>query len=218
MVPAESDGYEGTATQPQPDALDAGIRAYRRRIEPIGLNWGATAEERTQPFPCDRYLSDADDACYRAVTIDAPAPVVFRWLCQLKLAPYSYDWIDNWGRRSPQELVPGVENLEVGQPVMLIFRLAEFEPDRHLTVVIERMRRFFGDVALTYLVVPESADRCRLVVKMLVNHPGPRLLRPLVRWIGPLGDLVMMRRQLLNLKRLAEREAARRSTSPGPPA
>ncbi len=218
MVQAESDGYEGTATQPQPDALDAGIRAYRRLIEPIGLNWGATAEERMQPFPCDRYLSDADDACFRAVTIDAPAPVVFRWLCQLRLAPYSYDWIDNWGRRSPQELVPGVENLEVGQLVMLIFRLAEFEPDRHLTVVIERMRPFFGDVVVSYVVVPAGADRCRLVVKLLTKYPGPAAFRPLARSVGPLGDLVMMRRQLLNLKGLAEREAARRSTSPGPPA
>lgn len=189
-----------------------------RTIEPIGLNWGATPEDRQLPFPCDRHLSDADDACYRAVTIDAPAPVVFRWLCQLKLAPYSYDWIDNWGRRSPQELVPGAEDLEVGQKVMSIFRLVAFEPARHLTLVLVRARRVFGDVAVSYVVVPEGADRCRLVVKLLVNHPGPTVLRPLVRWVGPLGDLVMMRRQLLNLKGLAEREAARRSTSPGRPA
>ncbi|MGQ0805068.1 MAG: hypothetical protein ACT4PI_14555 [Actinomycetota bacterium] len=134
------------------------------------------------------------------------------------MAPYSYDWIDNWGRRSPQELVPGTEELEVGQRILSIFRLVDFAPDRQLTLVLARARRVFGDVALSYVVVPEGADRCRLLVKLLVNHPGPRLLRPLVRWVGPLGDLVMMRRQLLNFKGLAEREAARRSTSPRRPA
>lgn len=160
------------------------------------------------PFPCDRHLPGADDACFRAVTVDAPAPVVFRRLCQLQLAPYSYDWIDNWGRRSPQELVPGAEELEAGQRVLSIFRLVEFESDRHLTLVLVRARQVFGDVAVSYVVVPEGADRCRLVVKLLVNHPGPAALRPLVRWVGPLGDLVMMRRQLLNFKGLAERDAA----------
>lgn len=165
------------------------------------------------PFPCDPHLPGADDACFRALTVDAPAPVVFRWLCQLRLAPYSYDWVDNWGRRSPRELVPGVEELETGQRVMAIFRLVEFEADRHLTLVLVRARRLLGDVAVSYVVVPDDGDRCRLVVKLLVNHPGPAVLRPLVRWVGPLGDLVMMRRQLLNLKGLAEQEVARRPTS-----
>ena len=166
------------------------------------------------PFPCDPHLPGADDACFRAVTVNAPAPVVFRWLCQLQLAPYSYDWVDNWGRQSPQELVPGAEDLEVGQPVLSIFKLVDFEPDRHLTLVLVRARPVFGDVALSYVLVPEDADRCRLVVKLLVNHPGPAVLRPLVRWVGPLGDLVMMRRQLLNFKRLAEASVSSPASRP----
>jgi hypothetical protein len=199
-----------------PDTTAAAGRAYRRRIEPIGLNWGAAAEERALPFPCDHHLPGADDVCFRAVTVDAPAPVAFRRLCHLKLAPYSYDWIDNWGRRSPQELVPGAENLEVGERFVSIFRLVEFETDRHLTLVLVRARRVFGDVAISYVVVPERVDRCRLVVKLLVNHPGPAVLRPLVRWVGPFGDLVMMRRQLLNLKGLAEHDAAAQAESATP--
>jgi hypothetical protein len=128
---------------------------------------------------------------------------VFRWLCQLKLAPYSYDWVDNLGRRSPQELVPGVERLTLGERVATIFRLVEFEADRHLTLLL-RDSRVFGDVAITYLVTPVAPDRSRLVVKLLVRYPRPALLRAVMARALALGDLIMMRRQLLNLKALAE--------------
>jgi hypothetical protein len=87
--------------------------------------------------------------------------------------------------------------------VATIFRLVEFETDRHLTLLL-RDSKVFGDVAITYLVTPVAPDRSRLVVKLRIRHPGPTLLRPVVARAYPLGDLVMMRRQLLNLKALAE--------------
>ncbi|HUB99274.1 MAG TPA: hypothetical protein VMS11_05565 [Solirubrobacterales bacterium] len=109
--------------------------------------WGSTAPERAASYPCDSLLPAAETTMWRAVDVAAPAPAVFRWLCQLRAAPYSYDLIDNFGRRSPQELTPGLERLEVGQRVMTIFRLAEFEPGRSLTVVSRGP--LFGEVACT---------------------------------------------------------------------
>ena len=75
---------------------------------------------------------------YRAVSVDASPDVVFRWLCQLRVAPYSHDWIDNWGRRSPPQLTPGLERLSGGQVFMGIFELVDFVPDRHVTLRIHR--------------------------------------------------------------------------------
>jgi hypothetical protein len=170
---------------------------------PDARHWGSTAAERQLPFACDRHLDRVDDAVFRAVSIDAPAPLVFRWLCQLRAAPYSYDWIDNFGRRSPRQLTPGLEDLRVGQSVMRIFDLVEFETPRHLTVRT-RPSRLFGQYAGTYLVVPVDAHRCRLVVKLLIVWPQNPLAH-LIRVGGPLGDLIMMRKQLLTLKSLAER-------------
>jgi hypothetical protein len=172
----------------------------------VFATWGSTPAERTRPFACDRWLTDPDDALFRAVDVDAPPGVLFRWLCQLKAAPYSYDWIDNFGRRSPPHLVPGLERLEVGDRVM-IFELVEFEPDRHLTMLLRR-HLVYGDVAVTYAVEPRAEARSRLIVKLLIRYPRAPVLGTLVRWTAAPLDLIMMRRQLLNLKALAERQTA----------
>lgn len=178
--------------------------------------WGTTESERRLDFPCDAYLPGADLLLYRGVSIDAPPADVFRWLCQLRAAPYSYDWIDNWGRRSPQELTPGLEKLEVGQQVMTIFELLEFETDRQLTLRIypgSRAERLFGRLVISYLVKPRRAASVRLLAKLRVQ-PADSVLGWLGRRLLPAGDMIMMRRQLLNLKRLAERDgAARRETN-----
>lgn len=187
--------------------------------------WGSTEAERADSYPCDRWVADASDSLWRAIDVAAPPAVVFRWLCQLRAAPYSYDWIDNFGRQSPRQLTPGLDELEVGQRVMTIFRLVEFEPGRHLTLVLERGTRLFGELAISYRVHP-SGGGSRLVAKLVVRRPrGPgRLLAPLL----PAGDLFMMKKQLRTLKGLAERDAALTSagasrpspssaTSSGPP-
>ena len=168
-------------------------------------HWGSTPEERLRRYPCDEVLPRPERSLFRAVSVDAEPPVVFRWLCQLKLAPYSYDWIDNRGRRSPQHLVPGVERLAVGDRVA-VFAVASFAVDEHLTIAV-RGHRAFGDVAISYVVRPDGPGRSRLVAK-LVLVPPRGLAGAVLRRVLPAGDLVMMRRQLLNLKALAEETAA----------
>jgi hypothetical protein len=90
----------------------------------LASTWGTFAAERATPFPCDRYLAPYDAVYFRAVPVRAPAPILFRWLCQLRVAPYSYDWIDNGGKRSPRVLIPGLDQLQIGQRAMTIFQVA----------------------------------------------------------------------------------------------
>ena len=169
--------------------------------------WGATPSEREAAYPCDELL-DSPNVLFRAVDIDAPSALVFRWLCQLRKAPYSYDWIDNLGRRSPQQLIDGLDHLEVGQR-FLIFRLVSFEEGTSIT--LDSITALFGRVVITYRVIPVEADRSRLVVKLIFSTP-PGPYGWAMRRILPAADLVMMRKQLLTWKALAERDADRRAT------
>ncbi|HEY6397605.1 MAG TPA: hypothetical protein VIX82_09150, partial [Solirubrobacteraceae bacterium] len=122
----------------------------------IARTWGSTERERSLALPCDQHLGDAEDSLWRAVDVEAPVSVVFRWLCQLRVAPYSYDWIDNGGRRSPESLTPGLEQLAIGQRFMEIFELVAFDPDRQITLIMRRGRRLFGGVVVTYVVRPSG--------------------------------------------------------------
>jgi hypothetical protein len=70
------------------------------------IEWGSTAAERAASYPCEEFVPGATLSVFRAIDVAAPVPVVFRWLCQLRIAPYSYDLLDNLGRRSPTELTP----------------------------------------------------------------------------------------------------------------
>lgn len=174
---------------------------------PPGLEWNLDPAERERALPCDELVPGDEAPLWRAVTVEAEPATVFRWLCQLRVAPYSYDLLDNLGRRSPETLTPGLEELAVGQPVMTIFEVASFERDRHLTIVLKPgPARVLGPLAVTYEVAPFGPGRTRLRVKLRTRFPGRALAWALRWWFVPL-DCVMMRRQLLTLKRLAERSA-----------
>jgi len=174
---------------------------------PAVEQWGSTPQERAAAYPCDALLARSA-ALFRAVDVRAPVAVVFRWLCQLRCAPYSYDWIDNLGKRSPPALTPGLERLAVGQRAMRVFSVVDFALDDHITVAVRsaRAKRVLGDVVVSYRVVATDGGS-RIVVKIAFRGSS----NPVVRWLFAFGDLIMMRKQLLTLKALAERSAPVRS-------
>ncbi len=171
------------------------------------LTWGSTTAERASHFPCDDLPFASDVALFRAIGVAAAPALTFRWLAQLRAAPYSYDLIDNFGRPSPSRLTPGLDALAPGQRIMTIFRIASVEPGRSLTVALDSRlyEGAFGDIAGSYRVDAAPAGS-RLVAKILLRYPKGAY-GALLRNVLPTLDLVMFRKQLLNLKRLAERDA-----------
>ncbi|MGW1997737.1 hypothetical protein [Embleya sp. NPDC001921] len=151
-------------------------------------------------FPCDAYVRPPTRRYHRAVAVAAPPAVTFRRLCQLTTAAYSY------GDRGSDELTPGADHLARGGPFM-VFEIAEFERDRHITGVIPASkRRLYGDLAVTYRV-EHAAEGSRIVVRIVAAAHGTAARCRAA--ILSAGDAVMMRRQLERLRSLAERDAAR---------
>jgi len=182
--------------------------------------WGTRPEEIAAPWPCDDRDRPEESSLFRAIDIDAAPHTVFRWLCQLKEAPYSYDWLDNRGRTSPRQLTPGADQLAVDQRVMEIFKLVEFETDRFMTLITRRDSSLLGSVLVTYQTLPRSisnsisepaqADQpdepcqgTRLIARLRILYPSG-FIGSLAQIGLPFGDWIMMRKQFLTLKGLAE--------------
>ena len=176
---------------------------------PSGLpeRWGATAAEAEVTYPCDRLADAPYVALTRAVDIAAPATVIFRWLCQLRTAPYSYDWVDNLGRRSPRELTPDLDQLQPGQRFM-VTTITSFVTDHHITGrATPAAERLFGLISLTYAVTSRGPYRSRLIIRLDVHQPTRLWQKARYRFLA-WGDLIMMRKQLRTLRSLAEQQVA----------
>jgi hypothetical protein len=164
----------------------------------IGDRWGVTDAEVARRYPCDDAVRAPTLQAWRGVTVRAPAERVWPWVTQIRLAPYAYDWIDNLGRRSPREL-RGLPEPRVGEPFSAAFggrpagRILSVEPGAQLT-------GFIMGAAMSYVLVPlpDDSGATRLLLK--VAAPGRPAMAPLLC----AGDLVMARRQLRTLARLAE--------------
>ena len=163
----------------------------------IGDRWGVTDDEVARPYPCDGFVTPSAVQVWRGVTVDAPAEAVWPWVAQIRLAPYSYDWIDNLGRRSPREL-RNLPDPHVGERFTTaggrtLGRIVSLDIGSQFTGTI--MGAF-----MSYVLVPRGDRSTRLLLKVVMETN---------RWTGlglSVGDLIMARRQLLNFKELAERE------------
>jgi len=165
-----------------------------------------TETEEAEGMGCDTHCSSAKaQVLNRAVTVNSDPAIVFAWICQLKAAPYSYDWIDNLGRQSPPHRDPMNEQLENGQIVMLGFRVIDFSQGQELTIQTRGLEWLLGQVVMSYQAKPISPTQCRLLGRLRVKYPA-HPIGWLLRLILPLGDLIMMRKQLLTLKKYAEQE------------
>ena len=167
--------------------------------------WGATADEVRGAVVGDDLVPEARLLATRAVTIDAAPSAVFPWLRQMgfgRAGWYSYDWIDNLGRRSATSIDSRWQSVTSGDPIPagpIAFEATVVDPPRAFVLSLARpavgRRRIEFSLAYELRPVPEGT---RLVtrVRARVNVLAGRLVERFV--LGP-GDGIMMHKQLRSL-------------------
>jgi hypothetical protein len=172
----------------------------RRPVRPLG-------DEARRPLPGDELVPGAKVRWTHGIAIRARPTEIWPWLLQMgcrRAGWYSYDGLDNGGVPSADRIVAELQRVEVGD----IFPMTPTADDGFVVRAVEPKRALvLGDAAgsATWAFVLEPIDEAstRLVTRARAGYErfAVGLLIGLVWHPIHFG---MQRRQLLNLKRLAE--------------
>ena len=170
-------------------------------------NWGATPDEIASALPGDDLCPDARIVATRSISLASPPEQVFPWLRQMgfgRAGWYSYDLLDNLGRRSARSIVDEWQRVSAGDMVPggpVEFEAAIVDPPRSFVLRLAARGRVGRriDFTLAYDLRP-TEDGTRLVTRARarIDVPGGVLLERLI--LEP-GDGIMVRKQLLGLAR-----------------
>ena len=173
-------------------------------------HWGATADEIQGPVVGDHICPDAQLIATRSITINAPLHEVFPWIRQMgfkRAGWYSYDLIDNLGRKSATSIHEDWQDVTTGSRVpagLMSFTAAIVEPPRAFVLQVGSPTRTMKRLCFTLAYeLRDNPAGTRLVTRMRsrVNVPAGIAIERLL--LGP-GDGIMLRKQLLNIAKRAE--------------
>jgi hypothetical protein len=217
-----------TASQPQGAApKSGGRRSWQPYVSVTESAGGAPpTKEATRSLAGDETVPDPGIASTRAIDIHAPAHVVWPWLVQMgwkRAGWYSYDMIDNDRTHGAEGIIPRLQSLQVGDLVPegpeVGWTVRALEPGHLLLLDTTGPMKGVGwvqrrDSSWLFLLTTIDADHTRLVERsrttISMNHAtlAGRLLATRLSTLAILapGDFVMARRQMLGIKRRAERD------------
>jgi uncharacterized protein YndB with AHSA1/START domain len=178
----------------------------------VSQHWNASVDEIASVMPGDELIDAPQLNATRSITIAAPPEYVFPWIRQMgfgRAGWYSYDLIDNLGRRSATRIHPEWQNVNSGDRVPggpIDFTAVTVDEPRVIVLALGQPNAGSARVAFTLAYRLDSIDdtsATRLVtrVRSRIDLPAGRLVARYL--LGP-GDGIMLRKQLANLRRRAE--------------
>ena len=184
----------------------------------------ATPLERTRDLPGDQLIPEPIGSLTHAITIACPRREVWPWLAQMgagsRAGWYSYDRIDNGGRRSNERIARDLQSIAVGTVFPALpgatdgFTVVECQPESSL--VLGWAPAPNAAPAVTWAFVLEEVDNETHAPDRSARGARGYRFYGVPPWIGGpfirLGHFVMERKQLLGI---AERAELLRSTGDG---
>ena len=197
------------------------LAAYTLFVRPWHLRWGATDDELKETLPGDEVMPDAGIQVTHAITINAPAEDVWKWLIQMGQGRggfYSYDELENlFGLdiHNINEIMPELQSLKEGDFIRSARKgwlggrfddvagwfVARLEPNQALILRDEIERGSWA-----FVLKPIGDKQTRLIVR--VRGPKPETFgRTALNYsVFEPAHFIMERKMLLTLKKLAERK------------
>ena len=180
---------------------------YFSLFRPWQLTWGTTEDEVVREFPGDDIVAAPNFDATRAVTVLAPPEHIYPWIVQMGMGRagwYSYDLLDNFGRKSAETILPEYQDVQVGDVVPM-------SPDGKFGLWVEDFktnewivwRDENRDVTWTWVIEKQEDNKCRLITRIRMKY----------RWLSPMApmnlliefcDFPMMRKCMLGIKYRAE--------------
>jgi len=146
----------------------------------------------------------------RCVEIKAGASDIFVWLKQLRIAPYSYDFVDNRCRKSPDYIIQNLPPLKTNTHFLLAFHIKEFEENSFIVArfcepINPPLNFYMSDMIIEYRI-EEKATSTKLWCK-IKGHFNSDISSRGFFFIFSVVNKIMMARQLRNIKKLSELSA-----------
>jgi len=184
------------------------VAIYFLVINPWMANWGSTVAEQQIALPSDELIPQDGGQSTLAVTINAPAEVVWQWLIQVgqdRAGFYTYTWLENLvgaDIHNTNVIRPEWQHLVVGDTWRLV-------PEDYLggvgkdaaakVLIVEPGQVLVTEIFGAHVLVPIDENTTRLIVR---GESGPSNLLIMMIW-KPIV-FTLERRMLLGIKARAE--------------
>jgi len=201
------------------------LGAYLFLIRPWFLGWGASASEIRQTWPGDEISPAPAYVATRAVTIDAPAEVVWRWVAQVgqdRGGFYSYTWLENLFRadiHNADKIVEEWQTRNVGDTVWLA-RKDRYRGEARQTVALVTSNRAMVLVSpadydslaaggpargsWAFILVSEDPRTTRLILRSRAGPSATVWQKAYAYLLFDPVHFIMERKMMLGIKHRAE--------------